>query len=216
MQDKNWRDASGRKGKGLGAYRFTNDYGDINDYSPIFDPTVFSPQGDEYKPGILPSTAIVHLYSIFTWCKLILQAHCWCQYSEVCGSDRIYFAAESDYRAEILCRTRFCSIILYKIIHRDWLYLLDKIAHDSNLFPSLKLSFYFFCCQIRAIMIFTSDLTLLCIKFKFETYRLNQDTNYMACRHWRNTGMAGIIHVNCGCGHVLDLPDLCPCIGKTG
>ena len=34
-------DASGRKGKGYGAYRFTEQYGDINDYSPIYDRTSF-------------------------------------------------------------------------------------------------------------------------------------------------------------------------------
>ena len=33
-------DASGRKGKGYGAYRFTEQYGDINDYSPIYDRTL--------------------------------------------------------------------------------------------------------------------------------------------------------------------------------
>ena len=37
-------DASGRKGKGYGAYRFTEQYGDINDYSPIYDRTFLPAQ----------------------------------------------------------------------------------------------------------------------------------------------------------------------------
>ena len=106
MQDKNWTDASGRKGKGLGAYRFTNDYGDINDYSPIFDPTVFSPQGDEYKPGIHASTAIDNLYFVFNCCKLILQTLCWCHHLYVCENNKKMFAAESELRAEIMLTAR--------------------------------------------------------------------------------------------------------------
>ena len=37
--------------QGFGAYKFTREYGDINDYSPIFDPTTFAIEGDQYKPG---------------------------------------------------------------------------------------------------------------------------------------------------------------------
>ena len=53
VKKKGWKDSSGREGKGLGAYRFTREYGDINDYSPIYDPTQFSAEGARYKPGSL-------------------------------------------------------------------------------------------------------------------------------------------------------------------
>jgi len=57
MKRKDWHDASGRKGKGYGVYRFTDDYGDLNDYSPIYDPTTWSDTGATYQPGTLGITA---------------------------------------------------------------------------------------------------------------------------------------------------------------
>jgi len=57
MKKKGWRDASGRPGKGYGVYRFTDDYGDLNDYSPIYDPTTWSNTGEVYQPGKLGISA---------------------------------------------------------------------------------------------------------------------------------------------------------------
>ncbi|KAL6766988.1 PSBR1 [Auxenochlorella protothecoides x Auxenochlorella symbiontica] len=49
---KDWVDASGRKGKGYGVYRFENKYGaNVDGYSPIYTPDLWSESGDSYKLG---------------------------------------------------------------------------------------------------------------------------------------------------------------------
>lgn len=52
MKDKNWVDSQGRKGKGYGVYRFQDKYGaNVDGYSPIYTPDIWSESGSSYKPG---------------------------------------------------------------------------------------------------------------------------------------------------------------------
>lgn len=52
MEKKDWVDASGRKGKGYGVYKYANKYGaNVDGYSPIYTPDVWSESGDTYKLG---------------------------------------------------------------------------------------------------------------------------------------------------------------------
>jgi len=52
MKDKNWRDSQGRKGKGFGVYRFADKYGaNVDGYSPIYTPDVWSEGGNQYTLG---------------------------------------------------------------------------------------------------------------------------------------------------------------------
>mmetsp|Transcript_4331 Transcript_4331/g.4999 ORF Transcript_4331/g.4999 Transcript_4331/m.4999 type:complete len:142 (-) Transcript_4331:71-496(-) len=52
MNKKGWVDASGRKGKGQGVYKFDSKYGaNVDGYSPIWSPNEWSQSGDSYKPG---------------------------------------------------------------------------------------------------------------------------------------------------------------------
>jgi len=52
MEKKGWVDAQGRKGKGLGVYRFANKYGaNVDGYSPIYTPDLWAETGDTYKLG---------------------------------------------------------------------------------------------------------------------------------------------------------------------
>eukprot|EP01023_Acetabularia_acetabulum_P064080 TRINITY_DN819_c0_g1_i7.p2 TRINITY_DN819_c0_g1~~TRINITY_DN819_c0_g1_i7.p2 ORF type:complete len:133 (+),score=33.21 TRINITY_DN819_c0_g1_i7:131-529(+) len=52
MEKKDWVDASGRKGTGKGVYKFANKYGaNVDGYSPIFTPDIWSESGDIYKLG---------------------------------------------------------------------------------------------------------------------------------------------------------------------
>jgi len=52
MSKKGWLDSSGREGKGLGVYRFSGKYGaNVDGYSPIFTPDIWSPSGDTYQLG---------------------------------------------------------------------------------------------------------------------------------------------------------------------
>ncbi|MEW5307953.1 MAG: hypothetical protein WDW38_010610 [Sanguina aurantia] len=52
MKKKDWKDASGSKGKGYGVYRFQDKYGvNVDGYSPIWTPDVWSKTGDSYKLG---------------------------------------------------------------------------------------------------------------------------------------------------------------------
>merc|ERR1712007_158178 len=52
MAKKNWVDSQGRKGKGLGVYRFSNKYGgNIDGYSPIYTPDYWSESGDTFSLG---------------------------------------------------------------------------------------------------------------------------------------------------------------------
>lgn len=52
MKKKDWVDSQGRKGKGLGVYRYADKYGvNVDGYSPIFTPDVWSDSGDEYSLG---------------------------------------------------------------------------------------------------------------------------------------------------------------------
>jgi len=52
MKDKNWKDSQGRKGKGFGVYRFSDKYGaNVDGYSPIYTPDLWSEGGDSYKLG---------------------------------------------------------------------------------------------------------------------------------------------------------------------
>ncbi|WIA34044.1 hypothetical protein OEZ86_012423 [Tetradesmus obliquus] len=52
MQKKGWVDAQGRKGKGYGVYRFQDKYGaNVDGYSPIYTPDLWTEGGDAYKLG---------------------------------------------------------------------------------------------------------------------------------------------------------------------
>merc|ERR1719498_1360398 len=52
MEDKNWVDPQGRKGKGYGVYRFQKKYGaNVDGYSPIYTPDIWSESGGTYKLG---------------------------------------------------------------------------------------------------------------------------------------------------------------------
>ncbi|KAK9917550.1 hypothetical protein WJX75_005670 [Coccomyxa subellipsoidea] len=52
MQDKNWVDSQGRKGKGFGVYRFASKYGaNVDGYSPIYTPDAWAETGDSYSLG---------------------------------------------------------------------------------------------------------------------------------------------------------------------
>jgi len=52
MEKKGWVDAQGRKGKGYGVYRFANKYGaNVDGYSPIYTPDLWTEGGDSYKLG---------------------------------------------------------------------------------------------------------------------------------------------------------------------
>mmetsp|Transcript_9373 Transcript_9373/g.11208 ORF Transcript_9373/g.11208 Transcript_9373/m.11208 type:complete len:115 (+) Transcript_9373:304-648(+) len=63
MDNPNWVDPQGRKGRGLGVYRFQNKYGaNVDGYSPIYTPDIWSDSGDSYKLG---SSAIAAWYVVF-------------------------------------------------------------------------------------------------------------------------------------------------------
>eukprot|EP00879_Flechtneria_rotunda_P000163 GHRR01000233.1.p1 GENE.GHRR01000233.1~~GHRR01000233.1.p1 ORF type:complete len:147 (+),score=39.97 GHRR01000233.1:163-603(+) len=52
MDKKGWVDSQGRKGKGLGVYRFSDKYGaNVDGYSPIYTPDLWTESGDSYKLG---------------------------------------------------------------------------------------------------------------------------------------------------------------------
>jgi len=52
MKDKNWVDPQGRKGRGLGVYRFADKYGaNVDGYSPIYTPDIWADSGNAYKLG---------------------------------------------------------------------------------------------------------------------------------------------------------------------
>jgi len=52
MDKKGWVDAQGRKGKGYGVYKFADKYGaNVDGYSPIYTPDLWTEGGDSYKLG---------------------------------------------------------------------------------------------------------------------------------------------------------------------
>mmetsp|Transcript_4034 Transcript_4034/g.9504 ORF Transcript_4034/g.9504 Transcript_4034/m.9504 type:complete len:173 (+) Transcript_4034:75-593(+) len=52
MEDKNWVDPQGRKGRGYGVYRFEKKYGaNVDGYSPVYTPDIWSESGNSYKLG---------------------------------------------------------------------------------------------------------------------------------------------------------------------
>uniref|UniRef100_A0A6V3K9P0 Photosystem II 10 kDa polypeptide, chloroplastic n=2 Tax=Lotharella globosa TaxID=91324 RepID=A0A6V3K9P0_9EUKA len=52
MEDKNWVDPQGRKGKGYGVYKFAKKYGaNVDGYSPIYTPDIWAESGNSYKLG---------------------------------------------------------------------------------------------------------------------------------------------------------------------
>jgi photosystem II protein len=52
MEKKGWVDPQGRKGKGYGVYKFANKYGaNVDGYSPIYTPDLWTESGDSYKLG---------------------------------------------------------------------------------------------------------------------------------------------------------------------
>jgi photosystem II protein len=52
MDKKGWVDSQGRKGKGIGVYRFADKYGaNVDGYSPIYTPDQWAETGDSYKLG---------------------------------------------------------------------------------------------------------------------------------------------------------------------
>eukprot|EP00954_Amorphochlora_amoebiformis_P029856 1393741-Amorphochlora_amoeboformis.AAC.1 len=60
MDDKNWIDSQGRKGKGYGVYKFAKKYGaNVDGYSPIYTPDIWAESGNSYKLG---TTALVAWY----------------------------------------------------------------------------------------------------------------------------------------------------------
>lgn len=53
MNNKGWKDATGRTGKGYGVYRFADKYGtNVDGYSPIYSPDEWAESGDQYKLGV--------------------------------------------------------------------------------------------------------------------------------------------------------------------
>merc|ERR1712083_515525 len=63
MNKKGWVDPQGRKGKGLGVYRFENKYGaNVDGYSPIYTPDSWSATGGTFslgKKGLIAWAALV-------------------------------------------------------------------------------------------------------------------------------------------------------------
>merc|ERR1719198_1847103 len=52
MNKKGWVDSQGRKGKGLGVYRFASKYGaNVDGYSPIYSPDEWSESGNTFTLG---------------------------------------------------------------------------------------------------------------------------------------------------------------------
>ena len=52
MRSKDWVDSQGRKGKGYGVYKFEDKYGaNVDGYSPIYTPDLWSESGESYKLG---------------------------------------------------------------------------------------------------------------------------------------------------------------------
>eukprot|EP00951_Prasinocladus_malaysianus_P013553 scaffold102631_cov46-Prasinocladus_malaysianus.AAC.1 len=52
MKNKGWTDSQGRKGKGMGVYKFQDKYGaNVDGYSPIYTPDTWSESGETYKLG---------------------------------------------------------------------------------------------------------------------------------------------------------------------
>merc|ERR1712226_1821503 len=52
MKSKGWTDPQGRKGKGMGVYKFADKYGaNVDGYSPIYTPDTWSESGESYKLG---------------------------------------------------------------------------------------------------------------------------------------------------------------------
>eukprot|EP00877_Chromochloris_zofingiensis_P005485 jgi/Chrzof1/14938/Cz09g21140.t1_PSBR[v5.2] len=52
MGKKDWVDSQGRKGKGYGVYKFADKYGaNVDGYSPIYTPDLWTESGDSYKLG---------------------------------------------------------------------------------------------------------------------------------------------------------------------
>merc|ERR1712118_9679 len=52
MNKSGWVDSQGRKGKGLGVYRFANKYGaNVDGYSPIYSPDEWSDSGSTFALG---------------------------------------------------------------------------------------------------------------------------------------------------------------------
>ncbi|KAL6759939.1 photosystem II 10 kDa polypeptide PsbR-domain-containing protein [Haematococcus lacustris] len=52
MGKKDWVDAQGRRGKGMGVYRFEGKYGaNVDGYSPIYTPDQWTQSGDAYTLG---------------------------------------------------------------------------------------------------------------------------------------------------------------------
>jgi len=52
MGKKGWTDSQGRKGKGYGVYKFQDKYGaNVDGYSPIYTPDLWTESGDSYKLG---------------------------------------------------------------------------------------------------------------------------------------------------------------------
>merc|ERR1711881_219278 len=52
MNKKGWIDSQGRKGKGLGVYRYASKYGaNVDGYSPIYSPDEWSETGNTFSLG---------------------------------------------------------------------------------------------------------------------------------------------------------------------
>lgn len=52
MKNKSFVDATGKKGKGIGVYRFEDKYGtNVDGYSPIYSPDEWSESGGTYSLG---------------------------------------------------------------------------------------------------------------------------------------------------------------------
>lgn len=53
MKKKGFVDATGKKGKGYGVYRFADKYGtNVDGYSPIYSPDEWAESGGSYKLGV--------------------------------------------------------------------------------------------------------------------------------------------------------------------
>ena len=68
MASKDWTDSQGRKGKGYGVYRFADKYGaNVDGYSPIYTPDLWSESGESYKLGAkgLVAWCVVVFFRLF-------------------------------------------------------------------------------------------------------------------------------------------------------
>eukprot|EP01023_Acetabularia_acetabulum_P046177 TRINITY_DN4729_c1_g1_i1.p1 TRINITY_DN4729_c1_g1~~TRINITY_DN4729_c1_g1_i1.p1 ORF type:complete len:138 (-),score=31.58 TRINITY_DN4729_c1_g1_i1:114-527(-) len=73
MNKKDWTDSSGRQGKGYGVYKFEKKYGaNVDGYSPIYTPDIWSESGDSYKLGTVGLVAWAGLIVVLLGVGIVL------------------------------------------------------------------------------------------------------------------------------------------------